>query len=99
MPGLPHLPLIQLTSDLPRHRRPGHSDRVPRNLEEREEFCRKVHDECDEIFADFKQLQEEYRGHINPELIFRIALKGSVKANEIERLGLKVYNYSRRNGK
>ncbi|MFB3765696.1 MAG: hypothetical protein ACE14P_10690 [Methanotrichaceae archaeon] len=90
MPELPHLPLIQLTSDLPRHRRLGHSDVIPREAREREEFRQKMADECDEIFSEFKDLQEEYKGSINPELIFRITLRGSVKANEIERLGLRV---------
>lgn len=90
MPVLPHLPLILLTADLPRHKKPGYSDRVPRQPEEREEFCKKAHDECDQIFTEFKHLQEEYKGYVDPELIFHINLKGSVKATELERLGLRV---------
>ncbi|MCX6679116.1 MAG: S8 family peptidase [Methanothrix sp.] len=90
MPGLPHLPLIELTSDLPRLNKRGFSDRVPRNANERKDFSKKAHDECDQIYADFKKLQEEYKGYIDPELIFRISLKGSVKPREIQRLGLKI---------
>jgi len=90
MPELPHLQLIQLTSDLPRHKKRGFSDLVPREPKEREEFSKKAHDDCDKIFAEFNELQEEYKGRIDPELIFRIDLKGSVKISEIERLGLNV---------
>ncbi len=93
MSELPHLPLIKLTSDLPRHKRQGYPGRIPRKPEEREEFCKKAHKECDDIFADFKQLQEEYSGYIDSELIFHISLRGSVKANEIERLGLKILSF------
>lgn len=92
MPELPHLPLIQLTSDLPRLKKRGHSDIMPREPNEREGFSKKAHEECNKIFAEFKQLQEEYKGCIDPELIFRIDLKGSVKSSEIERLGLKLLN-------
>lgn len=90
MTELPHLPLIKLTSDLPRLKKRGYSDLSPRTPTEREAFSKKAHEDCGKIFADFKQLQEEYRGSIDPELIFRIDLKGSVKPSEIERLGLKL---------
>jgi hypothetical protein len=90
MPELPHLPLIQLTSDLPRLKRRGYSDLVPRGPNERERFGKKAHEDCDAIFAEFKQLQEEYKGSIDPELIFRIDLKALVKPSEIERMGLKL---------
>jgi hypothetical protein len=90
MPELPHLPLIKLTSDLPRRKKSGYSDILPREAKEREEFSKEAREECDKIFAEFKQLQEEYKGFIDPELIFRINLKGSVKTRDLERLGLKV---------
>ena len=90
MPELPHLPLIQLSSDLPRLKKHGYSDLVPREPKERDEFSKKAHEECTAIFAEFRQLQEEYKGFINPELIYRIDLKGSIKTRDIERLGLRV---------
>jgi hypothetical protein len=79
-----------LTSDLPRHKKRGFSDIEPREPKEREEFRKKAHDDCDKIFAEFKELQEEYKGRIDPELIFRIDLNGLVRIIEIERLGLNV---------
>ncbi|MBK7386387.1 MAG: hypothetical protein IPI63_06510 [Methanothrix sp.] len=92
MQELPHLPLIKLESDLPRSRRRGRpdSDITPRGPKEREKFREKAREDCDKIFKEFQQLQEQYKGHIDPALIYRIDLKGSVKSSEIERLGLKI---------
>jgi hypothetical protein len=90
MQELPHLPLIKLESDLPRSRRRGASDITPREPKEREEFSEKAREDCDIIFKEFKQLQEQYKGCIEPALIYRIDLKGSVKSSDIERLGLRI---------
>jgi hypothetical protein len=62
MSELPHLPLIKLTSDLPRHKRQGYPGRIPRKPEEREEFCKKAHKECDDIFADFNNYRKNIVG-------------------------------------
>jgi hypothetical protein len=90
VPNLPHLRLISLTDNLSINRSRGFSRIIPRSSEEKEEFRKKVFDERDEILEEFKGLQEEYGGFVDPELIFRIKSKTKVDAKDIKRIGLKV---------
>lgn len=89
MPDLPHLPLLPLTDNLSIKRRSGFSQIAPRNDEEKDKFREKVFNERDAILEEFRSLQGEYKGNIDPELIFRIRSKVQVSTNDIKRIGLK----------
>lgn len=82
MPDLEHLPLIRLAPLPERRKRPGFGSFPPRDFVT---HGQKIKNDTEEVLSQYKK--QPKRGEINPALILRVHLNGTVTEEEWERAG------------